>query len=175
MNPGAKHFRQVDAPPGVKDLFSLLAFMDDRKAVEKHVKQLEALRDEVNASIAVVGKVKDIDKLKETATIDRDKAAEAAANANEKAEAIVTEATKEAETAIQVAKEATERLAEDRAGFKSLHKEMSDRLRMLEADLNKRETAIKGRETKASNLEARLKVEKAEVDEKKELLAKILK
>ncbi|NIT58415.1 MAG: hypothetical protein GWN00_19965 [Aliifodinibius sp.] len=63
MGPKSSKFHKVDTPPGVTDLFSLIAFLSDPKQVESQLKRLLDYIELANESVENLGKVEDIERL----------------------------------------------------------------------------------------------------------------
>ena len=82
--------------PGVTDIFSLLAFLDDKKARTKYLRELAEKTDALARERKVHGTVKQIEDLRQRAEKEAEKAKFLVDDAKEDARIIVLKAKKEA-------------------------------------------------------------------------------
>ena len=169
-----KHFASVPTPPGADDLFSLIAFLKDKSAVEKQFNRLETLRKEINSEIAVIGKVKHIESLKNDAEIEKAGALEALTKAEEEAKGIRVDAAQKAQKILEEATDEAQSINRERKEFEQFAAGKAKELHGIETDIKKREANLKGREARLGAMEAALKKDKEEIDRKKKLMAELL-
>jgi hypothetical protein len=89
----------VPAIPGVDDFWSLIAFLDDKKARADYLKQVQTLKAEIDVLIDKAGGAERIDTLLVQAQGDRNMAAETLKNAQEQAETLRRETRAEMDKA----------------------------------------------------------------------------
>lgn len=108
IGPKTNKFAKVNPPPGVADLFTLIAFLNDRTAVTEHLKEIQDYTDKANAAVERVAKADELEYLlaeaERTSNIIEKKADEIAedgrktlAEAESKATKIISEAEAHAE------------------------------------------------------------------------------
>ncbi len=67
---------QIQDPPGVKDMVTLLEFLGDPKRYAEHLAGMQKLKDDLNIRIGKLGTARDIESLRAQATTDRKLASE---------------------------------------------------------------------------------------------------
>jgi len=90
---------EIGSIPGVKDVWSLLAFLTDPKEYQKRMDQLKDAYDGLHAMVAAVGQVEQLDRIVAQAQSDRTMAAEALKNARGEAHRLEQEAGTDREIA----------------------------------------------------------------------------
>lgn len=108
------------AMPGTDELFRLLALLGDAETYAARLEALEAVRQEVNAKIALVGAVDEVLQARQAAQVDRAAVASELEAARTEADGLITAARREAEAIVAqaeagtaAAEELTLRLRED--------------------------------------------------------------
>lgn len=135
-------FGTVAPLEGADAFFKLLAFVNDPQAVAARVKELTDLQAQVNAAIAVVGTLEDVEALAAGAKKDRDRAAEQLTRARDEATNIVRAAYAGRDAAVAATATLT---AEAKATRDALTSERA----AYELDLATRETALRAHESEA--------------------------
>lgn len=97
IGPKANKFIEVKQPEGVKDLFSLISFLNDKKSVEKHLKEIQSYTDAANIAADKLVKAEEIDRLLLDAKKKHETASELISDAQAKAESMVDDAVKDAQ------------------------------------------------------------------------------
>lgn len=134
--------QRINPVPGTQELFELLSFVLDAKAVKERLDFLESYRNEINELIDVHGSADQIESLKSAASEDRAKAADTLQKAQARAKAIVEDAEREAST--------KKTLAESSAkGQREALEERAAGLSARESVLAAHEESVKVREEEA--------------------------
>ena len=150
-------------PPisGADALLTLLEVVKDAKRVEARVKELMALRDEINASIERAGQAENIPALHEAAQKDRQAAADTRRTAHEEAASIVKTAyasrdaaMKEAEESRRLAKDARAAMTADRTAWEQERTSRQNAVAALEHEVKDKLTVAASAQQEAEMLKA---------------------
>lgn len=173
IGPKSKKYKSVELPSFVNDLGSLIAFIQDKKAISDHYEKLNNLIKEVNFGIEKLGKVEDIDRIYSEAELREQTAKEALEDAKEKADQVILDATLEATMLVSEAKEESDSL---------LGTAKARELETLAAHnaVTQRENAVKAQESRLKALEQDLQAREhelaeraAEVERKRSILSQL--
>lgn len=96
IGPKASKFHKVDPPAGVNDLFSLIAFLQDPKAVKDQLKKIQEYTDKANDSVERLYKTEEIDRLLLDAETKHNEAVEKSIAAKNEAASIIEDAKNKA-------------------------------------------------------------------------------
>ena len=160
IGPKANKFIEVKPPEGVSDLFSLIAFLNDKKLVEKHLKSIQEYTEKANAATVKLSKSENIDDLLLDAELKHKAAESLVSDAQDEASLIAESAAKDAQQArdaaqaditalLTEAKETNTQAKYDLAQLKIAQEQADQKdheaTAMLE-DLKERTTSIERRE-----------------------------
>ncbi len=132
---------QIGPPPGVKDLQTLLRFLDDTELFEKRLAKMEELRDQLNATVDNVGAIGNIEQAKGAAAADRKKAAQVLEQTTEKAKTMMADVDAAIEENERRSKELDKREREIRNQEQNIARKQHD----MQVEANRREAEINGK------------------------------
>jgi len=173
-------FQTVTPPSGFEGLGGLIAFLSNKKEVEKYFNELAHLIDTANEAIAKVGKADQIDKLLADAELKDRTAADAMTLFKEKgakvlheAEATLSEAKTKAAKLVNDAKIAAENRLQDaderNQAIVNKEKELKDREDVILAN----EGATQAKLANAEKRDQSLSKKEAEIDRKMKILGQL--
>jgi len=133
--------------PGVDGLFALLAFLDNKKAFQARLDELQDMHAQITALIEKVGKAEEIETMTTNAVVALETARDKLAEAGAKADALRAAAQREADAMRETIHDEREKWLAQRD---SVRGDLDSRL----AEVDRREAALKGAEDRASRLAA---------------------
>ena len=162
-------YEPLSSMSGAEALVSLLAFLQDKKAVEQRLRELHVLHAEINTAIAKLGKAEEIDGLHATALEHRQQAAAEQRRAREKAADTIREAVNARDAAVQEAATARRGIAvarevldKDRAAWLAEEGQRKEAIRLLKVEAQQDLVAAEAQRQATAALQAEwtAKVEK---------------
>ena len=130
--------QNVPPIPGVRDLATLLRFLDNRKEYDKHIANLEKSRKRLNESVELVGKASEIQNMRIRAEQELNTASktleEALANASQCEDDAVAKAAEKIEKATARAQQINTESADQQAELANGLKELSQLQKQLAQD-----------------------------------------
>jgi hypothetical protein len=146
-------------PPmaGAKDLWSLLALLQDPAAVAARLTALQELETRLNARAAEIGLAEDVDAATIRARADRQQAAEILAAARLEADALRLAALEARDAGVAA-------LAKDRQALVDEREALAQAIRQAESTVKAREADVQRRETAVAQAQARVQALGAEAE-----------